>query len=237
MADLTLAEALLLVALDDEKGADTANWGGGVEAGLAGALLLDVVAAGCLESDDGKLVAAGCDPPADPLAREALEVVRGDEQRRDAKAWLGRLRKALDPLRERVADRLVERGVLEEERRKRLGLFETVRYPERDPEPERRLRAAMTEVLVSGREPTAYEAMLASLLHAYDLVKRVVPKDDRREAGRRAKQIAEGDAIGAAVGSTVSEVQAATMIAVVAATTAATSSAIASGGDGGGAGT
>jgi hypothetical protein len=221
MADLTLAEELLLVALDDEKGADTASWGSGVEAGLAGALLLELAAAGCLTHEDGKLVPAGGGAPADALAAETLEAIRADDKRRDAKAWIGRIPKALKPLRARVAERLVERGVLEEQRRRRLGLFETTRYPERDPEPERRLRAALSDVLVTGREPTPHEAMLIALLNAYDLVKRVVPRDARRAAGKRAKQIAEGDVIGEAVAKTVRDVQAATIAAVTAATSAA----------------
>ena len=43
---------------------------------------------------------------------------------------------------------------------------------------------ATTDVLVAGLEPTADEAMLISLLNANDLVKRIVPKDDRRAARR-----------------------------------------------------
>jgi Golgi phosphoprotein 3 (GPP34) len=232
MTELALTEELLLIALEDEQGADTANWGGGVEAGLAGALLLELAAAGRVESDDDGLVAVEtCEPP-DPLAAEALAAIRGAEKQRKAKDWVHRLPKALKPLRARVAEGLVERGVLEEERRKRLGLFETTRYPESDPGPERRLRAALAEVLVTGRDPSPQEAMLISLLKAYDLVKRVVPRDDRRAASRRAKEIAEGEAIGAAVGKAVRDVHTATMTAVLAAT-AATS---AGGGDGGGGG-
>ena len=229
MTDLTLPELLLLVALDDEGGADTANWGTGVEAGLAGALLLELLEAGCLEEEDGKLVPAACDPPADPVAAEALEVIRADEKRRDAKGWVGRLPKEIKPLRARIAEGLVERGVLEERQRKVLGMTVSPRYPEADPEPERRLRAALTEVLVTGREPTQREAMLAGLLHAYDLVKRVVPKEDRRAARKRAKELAKSEAIAGAVGSAVSDVQAATMAAIIAASTTAT---ITSGGGG-----
>ena len=135
MADLTLSEELLLVALDDEKGADTANWGSGVEAGLAGALLLELATAQCITHEDGKLVPASGAPPSDPLATEALAVIRADDKRRDAKAWVGRIPKALKPLRARVAERLVERGILEEERRRRLGLFETTRIPSATPSP------------------------------------------------------------------------------------------------------
>jgi hypothetical protein len=231
MTGMTLAEELLLVALDDEKG-KTADWGSGVEVGLAGAILLELAAAGCLTIEDGKLVPAECDAPGDPLAATALDAIRADGKRRDAKAWVRRLPKALGPLRARVAGPLVERDVLEEERRRRLGLFEVTRYPERDPEPERRLRAELAEVLVAGREPTAHEAMLVALLRAYDLVRRVVPVEERRTANRRAKEIAKGDAIAAAVGRAVSDVQAATMAAIV----AATASGAVAGSDGGGGG-
>jgi hypothetical protein len=233
MTAMTLAEELLLVALDDEKGADTAKWGSGVEAGLAGAVLLELTAAGCLATEDGKLVPAACDAPRDPLAAAALDAIRGDDRRRDPKAWVGRLPRELQPLRARVAGPLVQRGVLEEERRRRLGLFEITRYPERDPEPERRLRAELAEVLVAGRAPTVHEAMLIALLRAYDLVRRVVPKADRRRANRRAKEIGKDDAIAAAVGRVVSHVQAATIAAVVAATTAS-GAAGSDGGAGGG---
>jgi hypothetical protein len=232
MTELTLPESLLLVALDDEGGSDTANWGTGVEAGLAGALLLELLEAGCLDEEDARLVPVACDAPADPLAAAALEVIRADEKRRKAKDWVGRLPKELKPLRGRIAEGLVGRGVLEERQRKVLGMSLSPRYPEADAEPERRLRAELTEVLVTGREPTQREAMLVGLLHAYDLVKRVVPEEDRREARKRAKELAKGEAIAGAVGSAVSDVQAATMTAIIAASTVATVSS----GDGGGGG-
>ena len=142
--------------------------------------------------------------------------------------------KELKPLRGRVAEGLVARGVLAEEQRKILGIFGSTRYPEADPEHERRLRDEICEVLVTGREPSQREAMLVGLLHAYDLVKRVVPREDRRDAKRRAKELAKGDAIAGAVGSAVSDVQAATMAAVIAATSAATVSSGDGGGGGGG---
>ena len=80
MTDLTLAESLLLVALDDEGGADTANWGTGVEAGLAGALLLELLEAGCLEEEDGKLLPSACDAPADPVVAAAVGSAVSDVQ-------------------------------------------------------------------------------------------------------------------------------------------------------------
>jgi hypothetical protein len=156
MSDLILAEQLLLLFLDDEKGSDTATWGG--DPGLAGALL-----------------------------------------------------------RDRTAAALVERGVLGEERRKLLGLFPSARFPQADPEPERALRERLRAVLLSERQPTPEEAMLVALLIPYDLVKGLVPKDKRKEATRRAKDVAEGGAAAKAVDDTLKSIQA----AVIASTTAA----------------
>ena len=45
--ELTLAERLLLLAYDEEKGKDTTSWG--IDAGLAGALLLDLSRRRCVQ--------------------------------------------------------------------------------------------------------------------------------------------------------------------------------------------
>jgi len=54
--DLILAEEFLLLALDDEKG--TYQLWNGADPALAGALLLDLAAAGAVHVTDGKLAAA-----------------------------------------------------------------------------------------------------------------------------------------------------------------------------------
>ncbi len=219
MSDLILAEALLLIATDDDSGKDESSWGG--DPGLAGALLIDLVRGEHLREEDKRLVPQPT-PPAHPTLRAAHEVIAADEKRRKPDGWISRLPSRLKPFRERVAEPLVQRGVLEEERRKRLGLFETVRFPTADPAPERELRAGLHDVLVTGREPTEDEAMLLSLLVALDLVGKAVGKHDRRAAKKRAKDVAARTASGDAVKRTVDGIQAAIMVSVIASTTAAT---------------
>lgn len=117
--DLLLAEELLLLSLDDEKGSDQ-TWSS-IDGGLAGALLLELTEAGALRLEDDKLV-PGASVPADPLLVEALEVVRSSEKPRDAKHWVTKLPGQLKPLRRRLAERLVERGILAEDSKELLGL-------------------------------------------------------------------------------------------------------------------
>lgn len=86
--DLLLAEELLLLVLDDEGGYDKS---GGADGGLAGALLLDLVAGEWLDGDDGKLLPSDSPPagrvPAGILA-DALAVIQADAKPRDAKHWV-----------------------------------------------------------------------------------------------------------------------------------------------------
>ncbi|MGE5636412.1 MAG: GOLPH3/VPS74 family protein [Nocardioidaceae bacterium] len=221
---LTLAERLLLLALDD-AGRDRTSTG--VEPGLAGALLLELVRDGRLAEVDGKLapVDAG---PGHALLDAALDTIRESGKRRDAKGWVRRLGRELRPLKARVATSLVERGVLGQERRRLLGVLPRTRFPQRDPEPERALRERLGAVLLGEREPDEDDALLVALLPPFDLVKQLVPKERRHEAKRRAKAIGDGGATGRAVASAVRDAQAAVLAAGVASAPAA------SGGDGGG---
>jgi hypothetical protein len=220
--ELILAEQLLLLFLDDEKGSDQASWGG--DPGLAGAILLDLTAQRAITDDDGKLAAVPGAAPDHPLLADALAAIGSSDKRRDAKGWVGRLPKELKPLRGRVAERLVERGVLTEQHRKLLGLFPSTRFPAADPEPERELRERLRAVLQTERQPTPQEAMLIALLVPYDQVKRLVPRDRRKDAQRRAKEVAEGGAAAKAVDDTIKGIQAAVIASTTAAIVATTAS-------------
>lgn len=220
--ELILAEQLLLLLLDDESGKDSTA--SRRDPGLAGALLLDLAAAGAVRESDGKLVTAESPPP-HPLLAEAHAAIAAADKPRDAKHWVGRLPKELKPLAGRLADGLVERGVLREQKRKLLGLFNQTRYPEVDGAYEDDLRARLGRVLLSEREPARDEAMLVALLLPYDKVKTLVPKDQRKPARERAKAIADRGIAGKAVEAALEEIQ----VAVIAAATVATTSAAVSG--------
>lgn len=219
---MLLAEELLLIALDDASGRDTTSMGS-LDYGLAGAVLLDLSLGGAVTVSDGRIAVTGI--PDEPLLADATAAIGADDRPRDARHWVKRLPKALKPLRERVADRLVERGALREEQRKLLGVFKVTRFPEADPSPERELRARLQAALVDGAEPDARTALLVSLLEPLDLVKAVVPKDARRDAKRRAKQIADHGVVGTGLDKVVQELQTAVMVSVIAASTAGTTAA------------
>ncbi len=187
--ELLLAEELLLIALDDEKGSSRNSR---LDLGLAGALLEDLGRVGALRSEGKQLQTVDAAAPEYPLLARTHEVIVGSGKPRSAKAWLDRLPRRLKPITSTVATGLVQRGVLTEQRRKVLGVFPSPRFPESDPEPERRIRGRLTAVLAGERRPEERDALLFGLLVDLEMISELVEWSQRRAARERAKEIADG---------------------------------------------
>lgn len=118
-----LAERLLMLAYKDdgtpEGDADAVDYG------LAGAALMDLMLAGRVGVDDGRVVVGDATPTGDPVLDEVLATIAAAEEPQPPQEWVRRF----PHLRERLLDRLVERGVLRRERDKVLLVFPRTRYP------------------------------------------------------------------------------------------------------------
>ena len=144
--------AALLIALDDEEGRDTAQWGSG--AALAAALQLDLGRRDLLRTDEEKKIVAVEGPEPDhELLRDAHATIRASHKRYNAKGWVDRLARGTTAARPFCAG-LVERGILSEERSRMLGVFTRTRFTEVNPVPERELRGRLVDILLTDREPT-----------------------------------------------------------------------------------
>jgi hypothetical protein len=230
----TLPERLLLISLDEDgKPRDPRS---SLANGLAGAALMELVLAGRLGRDDGRLVAPGGQATGDELLDFVLAEVRAQERPRKLKWWVSRLGSGgwgREPVRRRLIDKLTGEGVLGRGEERVLGLVPVTRHPPTDPAAADQERAAVREVLVDGRPPDAPTAALVALVSVCGLVDACVERPERRAARARAKQIAAGDQMGGAVRE-LQEEMAAMLAAVVAATSAAAVSDGGGGGDGGG---
>ena len=223
---MLLAEELLLLALDPRTGKNRVS---NIEKGLAGAVLLELALLDRVRVTEkgeqvraGRLVLRSGPAPEHPALTTGLEVLTSREGRKPQHV-LDALAKRL---RERLADGMLETGVLRREWRKTLGLFPSQRLFAQDtagrPADRERFRAAL-----DGATPDERTAAIISLVSALNAVTTVFDVHDRRAARRRAKEIAQGNWAAAAVRKAVEAVYAATTAAVVASTAA-------SGGDGGG---
>lgn len=216
-----IAEDLLLLLLDDDSGRLTGT--SYPQTVLGGALLVELALTGAVDVGEkqgfwrtAKVEARG-NLPADPLLRSSYDVVA--EKPRSAQDLVNRLGKGA---RDVLADRLVERGMLERVEGKVLGLFPTTRWPAADSAHEEEVRRALATVLVTGEQPDDRTGALVALLSAVDKAHQVVD-GPRGPVRKRAKEIAQGDWAAKAVRDAI---QASTAAVTAAATAAATGAAV-----------
>jgi hypothetical protein len=222
---MLLAEDLLLLVTDDATGRLSAA-GAQVDAGLAGANLVELTLLGKVdvsgEQDQGRrerIIVRDPSPPGDDVLDAALRILV-ERQGSKPSAVVRPLGKNLRPV---LYQRLVAGGVLRTGQGRALGIFPTRTWLAQDPSHEAEVRQRVTQALVQTAAPDERTAALIALLHALRCEHKVVdPRRyqlSRRQLRARAAEIAQGNWASEAVRKAIDEV-----IAAVAAASAATAS-------------
>jgi hypothetical protein len=222
---MLIAEDLLLLLYDDESGKPiTGN--PGLDYSLAGAVLIeltllgkvDIAAAGDGAVKEGRLKVLDTSSTGDAILDKRLAIL-AEKSGQKPKNLMNKLSKQL---RNEVLARLAERGILEADKDKVLGLFPVTRWPAKDARHEADVRTALGSVLKLGTQPDERTAALIALLNALNVVPKVVTDAvDKKALKRRAKEIAESEWAAEAVRKAVQEVQAAVTAAIVVSSSAA----------------
>ncbi|MEY9778307.1 GPP34 family phosphoprotein [Arthrobacter sp. MW3 TE3886] len=151
-AELNLPQAFLLLATNDKDGKPVVPMYA-LRTTLAGAILaeLDLIGAIGLQ---GKLVRATGTAPETDFQRE-LELIRGKSRPHTPKRWVSMLEGRAEM--QRVYEGMAALGIVEHIGEKHLGLFRTVRYPEKDHAPEAALLTKIQAAL-GGAPPAPAKA-------------------------------------------------------------------------------
>ncbi|MGZ0151741.1 GOLPH3/VPS74 family protein [Kribbella sp. WER1] len=220
---MLIAEDLLLLLYDDQTGKPITG-APGLDFSLAGAVLIELTLQQKLdittEGKVGRLQVLDGAPTGDPILDERLSYVN-DKPGKKPKDQIKPLSKHL---RDQLLARLAQRGVLEADQGKVLGLFPVTRWPAKDARHELEVRAQLESVLTQGLAPDQRTAALIALLSALNVVPKVITNAvDTRALKQRAKEIADSDWAAAAVKKAVAEMQAAVTAAIVVSATAGAS--------------
>jgi len=223
-SSLRLHEAVLLLALRDEKGTIERR-AGMYSFALGGAILTELSLAERIRvgSDKKKLVDVVDGATLhDPVLDDALQKVVSARRRKSAARWVSSF-SGLKRLRHRIAEGLCRRGILEDTEDRVLLLFRRKAYPTIDPGPERRLVEQMRRAIFGEEcETDVSTAILVTLGHATGLLNAHFDRKMLKQRKQRLKKIASGDTIGGATAEAVKAAQQAAMAAVIAASVAAT---------------
>ncbi|NOZ13109.1 MAG: GPP34 family phosphoprotein [Acidobacteria bacterium] len=227
---LTISEQLLLLALKDEKGTVVSKAGTALDFGLAGALILEMVADGRITIREGKLLVQRDTPSGDPLHDEVLSVLTGKKGKlKPVKYWVPRLASKVKKLRHKIADRLVLSGILRREKKRILGIFPSVRYPAVNPLPELEVREQVKQAVLDGISPSIETRMILNLIQACDLSDEIFGKEKRKAVKIRLKELekeppGDSELVGKAISEAVQAVQAAVIAGITTAVIAASAS-------------
>jgi hypothetical protein len=221
----TLAEDLLLLALDDTRGSVSWSHSSRLPYALGGAMLMDLALLHRIYILGKHVAVIDGGATDDPVLDGALTAIVESEKRHDARHWVAKLGTRRG-LKEELRGRLVERGILRQDRRRFLWVFPDDHYPTVDAAHEGRLRARIQGVVLGAAEPEPRDLLLLSLIHACNLTDALFPKPERKRARARVKELATGERFGKAVGDAAAAAEAAALAATTAATTAATSAVV-----------
>lgn len=212
--ETSLAEELILVAFDPERGKPVARPPLALPFALAGAVVMDLVLGRHASLVEGRLQAG--DDAGDPVLDYALGRVRAEQKPRDVKHWVKKLAGRSVDLQGRLLGGLVEARILEPRDARVLGV-KLRRHTLIDRAGRERVIARVHEALLTDGPADSATASLVALVASAGLVDGLVTKDERTAARRRVKTIAGDDPAAQAVKSAVQEVEAAVMAGVVAA--------------------
>jgi Golgi phosphoprotein 3 len=207
MVPLTLAEQLILLALDDETGKLCQLPDRALDYGLAGAILAELTRAGRIEvSGKAIRVLDRNEVQSAPEDRGLREIIAQDARTLDA--VLSHLAGDSHNLRHHVTRGLVEKGVLREVGKEILWVFHYSRYPLADPQSEMAIRERVRSlVLNASSEISPRQSVLISLIHACDLGDILFSEAELEHCQERIAAICHNDAIGSAVMQCLQEIQ------------------------------
>lgn len=192
-SELTLPEALLLLALKDETGERSGNF---VEYALAGAALAELVLQGILEESAEKknrFAFKNEGSTGDAYLDGCIEIIQRAGIQKDPKVYLQKI--AHDKVLTRhLHEELIARGILKSRSKKVFFFFTKTVYPEADPSVESALRLQLESVMFNeGADVSARDTVLISLLKETNLLTRNFDRDQLKTYKDRIKRISKGE--------------------------------------------
>jgi hypothetical protein len=205
---LNLAEELFVLALDEDEGWIVESALDTLRYGLAAALLADLALRNRILVEDGRLHVRNTEPVGDELLDAALKRLTDADRPRRVKYWLSAL--SFRKLPKQVAERLVACGVLQRDDRRYVMVTPCAESPEPDAPAKYWIKQGLRSAVLTTAKAERHSIVLLSLMQGCRLLNLVFTKDERRTAGKRVKDLVQGEDFGEAVAQTLADIEAAT---------------------------
>ncbi|MDV8149006.1 GOLPH3/VPS74 family protein [Arthrobacter sp. B10-11] len=180
-AELSVPQAFLLLVTNDADGEPEVP-AYILRTTLAGAILAELELLGAIGLQGKHVRATGGTPQTE--FEHQLELIRHKSRPHTPKRWVSMLEGRAEV--QRVFEGLASRGIVDHVGEKHLGVFRTVRYPEKDHAPEAAVRQEIQAAL-DGKPTGARTTALVALLEASGQLDKLFPAADRIRARELAK--------------------------------------------------
>lgn len=190
-ARLTLAEELMLLALDDRSGAVVGLQPYALELGVTAALVMELTLEGRIDTDLEKVFLLSDSPTGIALLDEVQAVIAASPASQPVRFWLARLSQPGPALIERITRSLVERGVLRLVEKRLLWVFKTRVYPPASGLEEREVKSRILTLLNNDDIPDPRDALLVGLLRATGLIDQLLAAPEGSPLRARINQLAD----------------------------------------------
>ncbi len=220
METLTIAEEIILLILDFEKGDIKASLSThSRDFVMAGAILMDLTLENRIDTDLERLVTVNPAPTGDDLLDPILSEITAETEARDTAFWLARIARLGDEIRRQVIARLIERRILESEVNGLLFLSRQVArahlYPMEGEKTIEEVQFRIMRAIFSRTIPDPRDLVIISLAAACGVFESLLSREELEDVRERIDQLAKLDLIGREVAAAIRRVEPQSPAAVV----------------------
>ena len=200
---LTFTEEILLLLLGEEDGAFLPVNSNAFECALAGATLMDLAFALRIDTDLESLIVLNGNPTGIAMLDRILAKIAAHPKVMDARSWVRLLAgEEAGRIREEALASLVDRGILEQRERRRVG-----HYPMRDGTAQRDIKLHIREVVLADDIPDPRDVVRIALVDACSIFPEILSEREIRQATPRIQQLRIMDLIGREVAGAIAAIQ------------------------------
>jgi Golgi phosphoprotein 3 len=215
--ELYLHEAVMLLTLKDKEG--TVITGVNYSYALGGAVLAELMLHQRLAVEDRRkksyAVLRNPTPLGDPIIDECLAKVTRAKKAQQLSTWVSRFA-SIKNLKNRMAEQLVNKGILRADEDKVMLIFTRKIYPELNPEPERELMERLEQAIFSDAEDIdPNTVVLLSLVKNAEFLNMLFDKKKLKARNPRIEQVINGELTGKATQAAIQAMRAAVLVAAV----------------------
>jgi len=208
MKQLTLADEIVVLMLDDNTGAIKPACAATAAISIAGGILMELSLLGRIDSDTTSLFVVDPTPIGDELLDPALKEIATESDKKPSKWWIEKWGLQDRGLTKTVLERLVGAGILREENRQFLWVFSRRAYPQNTGREEREAKARLLAAIFDDAVPCPRDSLLVSLADSSGVLDVILSPEEMSKASRRIARVIALEEIGRAVKTVESDLRA-----------------------------